>query len=238
MDRRHIWAGTGGLVALALSVAACGSASRAAAPATTTTAPTAATSTTAPPAATTTTPTVPPTSVTSTTVPPTSVTSTTVPPTTSVTTSVAPAQAAACTGPQLTVGLGSGGGGGLSHAEVVFTFRNISSQTCSLSGYPGVDGLLPTGQRVAAKRTLNGYLGGVTGATPPILELAPGDTASAIAEDTDAAIPPATSCASFDAFLVTAPNTTTTQRVVADLPACIALQVHPVVAGTTGAESP
>ncbi len=142
----------------------------------------------------------------------------------------------ACSGPQLAIGLGHGGGGGLGHQQVVFTFRNISSQTCTLTGYPGINGLIPTGQNLPAARRLRGYLGGVTGSTPPVLDLAPGDTASAMAEDTDVAPYPATSCATFNAFLVTPPNTTDTQRIVADLAACSRLEIHPVVPGTTGSE--
>ena len=229
MHLRSLCAGAFGLVVAPLTIAACGIRPPAATPSR---------PATTPPMATTSVPARPSTPSPATPLTPRISSATTTAPVTSATPTSTTAEPVACSGPQLAIGLGQGSGGGLGHQQVVFTFRNISSRTCTLTGYPGVNGLIPTGQNLPAARSLNGYLGGVSSSTPPVLDLAPGDTASAMAEDTDVAIYPAASCATFNAFLVTPPNTIDTQRIVAGLPACSRLVIHPVVSGTTGSENP
>jgi hypothetical protein len=115
-------------------------------------------------------------------------------------------------------------------------FKNTSSQTCQITGYPGVAGLDASGdQQVQATRTLNGFMGGVpTGSPPPVVTLAPDQSASATVEATDVPVGDQTTCPSYPALLITSPNTTPAVMVSVGLPGCSPLQVHPVVPGTAG----
>jgi hypothetical protein len=155
------------------------------------------------------------------------------------TTSTTPSQSAGappCRNGQISVAVGTGGAG-LGHEDQVILFTNTGSSTCSLYGYPGVAGLDAEGNQVVqAQRTLNGYLGGVqSGATSlPTVSLGPGQVASATVEGTDVPVGSATSCVSYPALLVTPPNLTDSVRVTATLPGCSPIEVHPVVAGSSG----
>jgi hypothetical protein len=124
------------------------------------------------------------------------------------------------------------GGVGLGHEGVLLLFKNTSSVTCSLYGYPGVAGLNAEGVQITqATRTLNGYLGGA-GKSAPHVSLEPGATASAIVEGTDIPIGSATSCPTYSSLLVTPPNETQSVAIHISLPGCSGLQVHPVVTRT------
>ena len=164
-------------------------------------------------------------------------TSTTGTPTTTTTaTTSTTATVARCTFSQLSV---SGGqpAAGLGHEGVAIVFRNTGTSACTLFGYPGVAALDAQGNQAAqAQRTPGGYLGGLPpGTTAPIvLTVAPGQAASAMVEGTDVPTGTATSCPQYPALLVTPPNTTQSVRVVATLPGCSPIEVHPVVPGTTG----
>ncbi len=138
-----------------------------------------------------------------------------------------------CTFSQLTV-IAKSDGVALGHVGVVLMFENTGSSICSLYGYPGVAGLNAEGVQVTqAVRTVNGYLGGAgTGASHVIL--APGESASAIVEGTDNPVGTATTCSTYPRLLVTPPNTTQSVTIDFSLPGCSALQVHPVVPGTSG----
>lgn len=129
-------------------------------------------------------------------------------------------------------------GAGLGHVALPLLFTNDGTATCTLSGYPGVAALDSSGAQVAqAQRTPQGYLGGLegySGGPLPVVSLAPGQTASAMVEGTDNPAGTATSCVTYAALLVTAPDTTTSVRVDSALPGCSALEVHPVVEGTSG----
>ncbi len=108
-----------------------------------------------------------------------------------------------------------------------------------MTGYPGVVALDASGHQVAqAQRSPSGYFGGLPpGQTTPItVTLQPGSTASAQIEDTDNPINGATSCPSYQAFLVTPPNDLQSVKVTDSngFPGCSTLRVHPVVPGTTG----
>lgn len=137
---------------------------------------------------------------------------------------------------QLSISEGSSGAG-LGHSAVVILFKNSSSSTCYLYGYPGAAGLNSSGQQVTqAKRTLGGYLGGLplNQTTLPTVTLTPGETASAMVEGTDNPIGNATTCPVLHGLLVTAPNTKTSVKLAHAPGDCSYLQVHPVVPGTTG----
>ncbi|MEP7192464.1 MAG: DUF4232 domain-containing protein [Actinomycetota bacterium] len=122
---------------------------------------------------------------------------------------------------------------GMGHAGAAIVFTNISGHTCTLGGYPGVAGLDSTGQVVAnAVRSAIGYLGGSY--TQTTVRLAPGGKASALVEGTTNPTGAATSCPSYPRLRVTASDQTSTHTLSIEMPGCSPLQIHPVVAGTTG----
>ena len=127
--------------------------------------------------------------------------------------------------------------GAAGHISLVLVFNNVSTtKTCEIIGYPGVDLVTPGGATVVhLRRTLRGFSGGeapgVTAPRPVIL--APGQSASAVAEASDVPQGGITDCGSF-ALLITVPNQfTSVGGGTAMLPRCDA-QIHPVVPGTTG----
>jgi len=200
------------LAAAAVTVTACGSSSSSSSSSTTTTA-------------------APPPSTTSTTSSPTTTTTTTTTLTTSTT-----VRLATCAFSQLSV-TGGQQAAGLGHEGVPLLFRNTSTATCALEGYPGVAGLDAAGDQVVqAVRTPSGYLGGLNPGTttPPAVTLAPGQLASAMVEGTDMPTGTETSCPQYPALLVTPPGATQSVHVTAALPGCSPIQVHPVVPGSTG----
>jgi Protein of unknown function (DUF4232) len=111
-------------------------------------------------------------------------------------------------------------------------FKNSSSSTCVLGGYPGADGIDSTGHKLAsASRTLNGMIGFCGCTSPPTLTLTPGTIVSAVAEgDAGGSGGP---CTPFPAMLVTPPNTTVSTRIPASPYSCD-FTVHPVVSGSAG----
>ena len=146
-----------------------------------------------------------------------------------------------CSNGQITVS-DTDGGAALGHVKQVLVFTNTSHTACVLTGYPGVAGLNSIGVgEVQATRTLNGYMGGLLpGETaPPVISLAPEQTASAVVEGTDNPIG-SQPCPHFQALLVTPPNLTEQTRVgiseagMEGFPGCSGLEVHPVVAGSSG----
>jgi len=132
------------------------------------------------------------------------------------------------------------GGVGLGNWGLVLIFRNVASVPCVLGGYPGVAGLNASHQQVLqAVRTPSGYLGGlpVGQSKPPVVLLDPGAEASALVEGSDVPRGTATSCPSLAGLLVTPPDSRHSVALMRLTPyECSGLQVHPVVAGTTGGE--
>lgn len=129
------------------------------------------------------------------------------------------------------------GGVATGHWVVPLHFRNASTTACALYGYPGVALLNAAGQEVAqAQRTPVGYAGGLrTGSSnPPTAILAPGLTATALVEGTDAPrTGPVTSCPVYSGMLVTPPTTTESVRLtlrLRPLIGCSPVEVHPVIA--------
>jgi hypothetical protein len=124
---------------------------------------------------------------------------------------------------------------GSGHRSVALVFTNTGAQPCRLSGYPGVAGLDAAGSQVAqARRTLHGYLGGLSAGSPPVLTLAPGESASALVEALAFNASDGSACTAFGGLLVTVPDDTASTRLPWDSDGCSDLQVHPVVSGTTG----
>ncbi len=127
--------------------------------------------------------------------------------------------------------------GAAGHRALVLVFNNVSSTvTCELFGYPGVDLVTSAGATVAhLRRTLRGMAGGEpAGVTAPQgVVLAPGASASALAEASDVPQGGITDCGNYS-LLITVPNQfVAVSGGTATLPRCDA-EIHPVVPGTTG----
>jgi hypothetical protein len=119
----------------------------------------------------------------------------------------------------------------------VLIFNNVShTRTCEIFGYPGVDLVTAGGATVAhLTRTLRGMAGGEPAgvSAPQGVILAPGASASALAEASDVPQGGITDCGSYS-LLITVPNQfVSVPGGTAMLPRCDA-QIHPVVPGTSG----
>jgi len=125
------------------------------------------------------------------------------------------------------------------HWSLVVLLRNTGSSTCRMQGYPGVDGLDENGNRGGgARQTPSGYMGGLTETGDlPVVDLAPGTTASALVEG--ASVPSGeVPCQNYQGLLVTSPDGDTWTKLEGPFAACDGLQVHPVVPGTSGRRTP
>jgi len=121
------------------------------------------------------------------------------------------ASPSACAGTQLATSVVDNGPGAGQHLYFL-VFKNTSSSTCLLSGYPGAAGLNAGGQQAAqAQRDL--------GAPPATVALAVGQSASATLE-TSGLNSNGSACSSFAGLLVTPPNTSTTARFTNKVPTC------------------
>jgi hypothetical protein len=121
------------------------------------------------------------------------------------------------------------------HSSKVLVFTNTGPTVCRLFGYPGVAALDAGGNQIAqATRTLNGYMGGIpSGKSAEAAFLSKGESASAVVEALNFNASDGSACAAYAGILVTPPNETHTVKVPWD-GGCSALQIHPVVLGTTG----
>lgn len=141
----------------------------------------------------------------------------------------------ACAAGQISVSVGQSNAG-LGHLGEPLVFENVGSAACALSGYPGAALAGPGGRQVQARRTPDGYLGGLSpsSAAAPVVRLRPRQTASALLEGEDSTAAGET-CPTAAALLVTPPNSTVTSRVARPLSMCDP-QIHPVVPGTSGSQ--
>ena len=118
----------------------------------------------------------------------------------------------------------------------MLVFNNVSTTTCEIFGYPGVDLTTASGATVAhLTRTLRGMAGGEpVGVTAPHgVVLAPGASASALAEASNVPQGGITDCGSYS-LLITVPNQyVSVPGGTSMLPRCAA-EIHPVVPGTSG----
>jgi hypothetical protein len=118
--------------------------------------------------------------------------------------------AAECTAAQLRVAytgnaqIRDGALDGMSHADSVITFTNVSSATCRTQGYPGVAALDAAGHQL--KQAVRGR---PTTGQIPLIVLAPGQVASAEITGNTASCTTLTKIA---AFLVTVPDQRTSTR--------------------------
>ncbi len=119
--------------------------------------------------------------------------------------------------------------GGAGHGWMALIYRNVTSRSCTVYGYPGLDAISSTGHVLAhATRTLSGYGSGGHLST---VTIPPGGYASAGVEWLN--FNPKTSgpCPFSTTVNTIVPNTTTVHHLRVAVSACD-LQIHPTVAGT------
>jgi hypothetical protein len=123
--------------------------------------------------------------------------------------------------------------GATGHGDLVLRFKNHSSHTCSITGYPGLDAL-DKFYRVLkhAKRTVSGFTGGSSHGVQTIV-VHPGHYASADVEWHNFNFSTGHSCHLSHQISVTAANTTKALYFARQVSVC-GLQVHPTVAGRSG----
>jgi hypothetical protein len=131
-------------------------------------------------------------------------------------------------------------GVGHGHFGGALLFRNDGSRACTLNGYPVARAVATEDGRVmAALDSPRGYVGGLLpGRTqPPRVTLAPGAVASAILEGVGDA-PASPPCPRYRGLLVGVPGGPATTPLAIETAACRRLQIHPIVAGESGDQSP
>lgn len=123
--------------------------------------------------------------------------------------------------------------GATGHGNLVLRFKNRTTHSCSLYGYPGLDALNGSGHVIAhAKRTLNGFTGGSTHGLRTIV-VKPGRYASADVEWLNFHPVSGKSCRFSKAIAATPAGTGHTVVLARSVSVCN-LQVHPTVAGRSG----
>jgi hypothetical protein len=142
------------------------------------------------------------------------------------------ATAPACGNASLAVSA-TGEQGATGHGNFVLLFRNKTTHTCTLYGYPGLDALSSSGTVLAhARRTLTGFTGGSSHGLQTVV-VRPGRYASADVEWLNFNPVTAGSCRFSHSVAATPANTAHTVQLARSVSVC-RLQVHPTVAGTTG----
>jgi hypothetical protein len=125
--------------------------------------------------------------------------------------------------------------GAAGHGMFLLRFKNNTSSTCTLTGYPGLDARDAAGHVIAhAQRTLSGAAGGAHAVTP--VTIAPGNYASAGVEWMNFNPTTGGNCTFSASVATTPPNTTQTVVLPVSVSLCD-LQVHPVVAGIEGQQA-
>lgn len=118
--------------------------------------------------------------------------------------------------------------GVLGLARAVIVFRNVSSSTCSLSGYPKVNESEASGANSAPAAPVP------AGYPPDRVPIVKQATASA-SVTTTSLDPQCTSAVSSRLHLVvTAPNQSRPRALTLAKPICLPLEVHPIVTGPDG----
>lgn len=116
----------------------------------------------------------------------------------------------------------------VTHRGVTLTFGLVpGADTCTLTGYPGVD-TGAGGPLVHAQRLPRGYMGGLPGGVeqPPTVTLSPSTSARAVVEGL-AVDKNGDQCPTYTELRVTPPDTIETSTVATTIDACV-LIVHPV----------
>ena len=144
-----------------------------------------------------------------------------------------------CRSNQLRIAFASGGVG-LGHVALLIRYTNVSPRACALSGYPRIALHNAAGTTTLyARRTQNGYLGGLgQTATPranPVVTLnALTGVASTMMEGTDVPEGSATSCLTLTKLDLTLPGKKLGFHFLTKFPACSVPEVHPFVKGPSG----
>jgi Protein of unknown function (DUF4232) len=119
----------------------------------------------------------------------------------------------------------------VTHRAVPLTFALAhGAEICTLTGYPGVNSGAG-GPLIHAERTPRGYMGGLPRdvETPPTVTITASRQGHSVVEGM-AADADGNPCPAYTDLEVTAPDTTDTATVAADINTC-QLQVHPVTGG-------
>lgn len=123
--------------------------------------------------------------------------------------------------------------GATGHGNFILLFKNKTTHTCTLYGYPGLDALNAAGGVMrSARRTLTGFTGGSTQGLQTI-RVRPGRFASADVEWLNFNPVTTGACRFSHSVAATPPNTSHTVRLARSVSVC-RLQVHPTVAGKSG----
>jgi hypothetical protein len=118
---------------------------------------------------------------------------------------------------------------GAGHSWMRLIYRNVTTRTCTVSGYPGLDAVGPKGHVLAhAERTTAGYGGGGHVGS---VRVRPGRYASAGVEWLNFNAATGGSCRHAAAVKTIVANTDRVHRLPVAVTVC-GLQVHPTVAGT------
>ncbi len=102
-----------------------------------------------------------------------------------------------------------------SESRVVLEFENVTSKSCTLQGYPGVDIVDKDGPTVHVERRRQ--------IAAPLLTLAPGDIATADLQASGMHPETETPCENWGLVVITAPNTFQQRHLDLRLPMCSAL---------------
>jgi hypothetical protein len=147
-----------------------------------------------------------------------------------------------CTLKQLSVSVASGGAAGGTEGMLI-AFRNKGATTCYLQGYPKVVAAR-RGASLTATPSTNTYLAGLVppNATPPLISLRPGNSASVAVVAGDEPPGRSSRCVHqrFKTVTVSLPSHTGSRKLSADLPrqatslpSCSRVEVTPFVKGVT-----
>lgn len=123
--------------------------------------------------------------------------------------------------------------GATGHSNFILLFKNKTTHTCTLFGYPGLDALNASGAVIAhARRTLTGFTGGSTHGLQTIT-VRPGRYASADVEWHNFNFSTGQACRFSHSVAATPANTAFATRLARSVSVC-GLQVHPTVGGKSG----
>jgi hypothetical protein len=133
----------------------------------------------------------------------------------------------------------SQGGAGLGHWSETLVLLDVGDRSCSFKGYPTVRAYTSTKHWVTARRTPEGYMGGVGDDRPIVrVPLQFNTVASTLLEGSDMPTGNASTCPTYLRIVVSLPGWPPSANLAFDAPACVRLQVHPIVAGPTGDDPP
>lgn len=146
---------------------------------------------------------------------------------------------ARCQETQLDVKITSDGAAA-GHVGDLIVISNVGASACTVTGYARVS--MSGGANVVstvAKKTKNGYLGGLggTGTTmsiPAVTLRAHGGAASSIVEGGDVPVGNAVECVTYTKVSVALPLLNPPYRFTTKFPGCIRPEVHPFVRGSKG----